>query len=101
MSNSNNNAILIGPCGGKWEVSIIKKRSRENNEVYYFEHDGWSRFLEENLVQHEDFLDLTYYGGNSNHFKVQIFCTSGYNKAARILRRRAMVSSNPSQQGEA
>ncbi|XLU47758.1 hypothetical protein S245_042572, partial [Arachis hypogaea] len=64
------NAILIGPCGGKWQVSIIK---RENG--VYMDH-GWSKFLQENLVKHEDFLVFTY-DGNNNHFKVQIFCKNG------------------------
>ncbi|KAH1224647.1 putative B3 domain-containing protein [Glycine max] len=63
------NAVLIGPSGDKWQVTILKK----GNNVYM--NNGWSQFLKDNSVVLDEFLLFTYHGGNC--FYVQIFCGNG------------------------
>ena len=63
------NAVLIGPSGDKWQVTILKK----GNNVYM--NNGWSQFLKDNSVVLDEFLLFTYHGGNC--FYVQIFGGNG------------------------
>lgn len=61
--------FLIGPCGEKWKVSILK----EGNELYM--QNGWKKFLKDNSVVHDEFLLFTYDG--EKRFEVQIFGKNG------------------------
>jgi len=63
------NAVLIGPTGDNWQITILKKGSN----IYM--QNGWSQFLRENSVMLDDFLVFTYHGGNCFH--VQIFGKNG------------------------
>lgn len=63
------NAVLIGPSGDNWQVTILKK----GNNIYM--HNGWPQFLTDNSVMIDDFLLFTYHGGNCFH--VQIFGKNG------------------------
>ncbi|XP_047151257.1 putative B3 domain-containing protein Os03g0621600 [Vigna umbellata] len=63
------NAVLIGPSGDNWQVTILKK----GNNIYLY--NGWPQFLTDNSVMLDDFLLFTYHGGNCFH--VQIFGKNG------------------------
>ncbi|TKY67492.1 hypothetical protein E2542_SST10386 [Spatholobus suberectus] len=63
------NAILIGPSGDQWQVTILKK----GNGMYL--QNGWPQFLTSNSVILDEFLLFTYHVGNCFH--VQIFGKNG------------------------
>ncbi|KAK7404472.1 hypothetical protein VNO78_05390 [Psophocarpus tetragonolobus] len=66
------NVIFIGPFGDQWQVTILKKEK----DVYM--QNGWLQFLKDNLVDFDEMLFFTYYGGNCFH--VQIFGTNGLDR---------------------
>ncbi|RDX70698.1 B3 domain-containing protein, partial [Mucuna pruriens] len=73
---SGNIAVLIGPSGDQWQVTILKK----GNDMYM--QNGWPQFLSDNSVMLDEFLLFTYHGGNCFH--VQIFCKNGCERPCLI-----------------